>query len=67
MTLGIVKIISCMTSKQPIITKKCLVIIELVGDKFLLLIVKKKQNDCFQRVVALIYLLLLVIIIQCIV
>ena len=43
MTLGIIKNNSCVTSKLPIIKKNCLVIIELVADRFLLYVVNKHQ------------------------
>ena len=46
MTLGIVNINSCVTSKLPIIKKK-IVIINLVTDKFLLHIVNKHQCNMF--------------------
>ena len=47
MTLGIVKINSCVTSKLPIIKKNYLVIIESVADKLLLYIVNKHQCNLF--------------------
>ena len=66
MTLGIVKINSCVTSKLPIIKKISLVIIELVAGKFLMYIVNKQlQLQCVLPFIN--YLLLLVIIIQYIV
>ena len=43
MTLGKVKNNSCATSKLPIIKKNCLVIIELVADRFVLYVVNKHQ------------------------
>ena len=67
MTVGMVNINSCVTSKLPVIKKK-LVIIELVADKSLLSKVNKDQCNCLQSVVSLIiYLPLLVIKLQCIV
>ena len=53
MTLRIVKINSCVTSKLPIVTKNCLVIIELFADKFVPYIVNKmlhSRNDIYETV-----------------
>ena len=49
MTLGIVNIISYVTSKLPVFKKKCLVLIKLVADKFLLYIVNKHQCNFFNK------------------
>ena len=67
MTLGIVKINSCMTSKLPTSRKSWFVIIESVADKVLLYIVNKHQCNMFTMCSFFFFLLLLVLIIQCIV